>query len=246
MNAYVGTSGYGYKEWKRLFYPEKLPAKDMLRYHGEHLPAVGIDNTFYRMPKRSVLETWAYQVPPCLRKDVDRLAESSTLLTPDTRAAVEFRHDSWCSDDVCAILSEHDRAPCGADTDDGAPAFDAAPTANRGYVRLRREACAPADLDVWAEHPVAQPREDPFVFVKHEGSGSEIAAGLRSAAATNAGNTSDKSGAKKAVKNMAKQAAKKTARKSPASATPRKTAPKRTKRPSVTTKKSSTRSHEAS
>jgi len=59
----VGTSGYSYKEWKGSFYPEKLPAKDMLAFYGERLPAVEINNTFYRLPKAAVLEAWAAQVP---------------------------------------------------------------------------------------------------------------------------------------------------------------------------------------
>ncbi|NNE44025.1 MAG: DUF72 domain-containing protein, partial [Gemmatimonadetes bacterium] len=37
MNLWVGTSGYSYKEWKGKFYPEKLPAKDMLTYYGTQL-----------------------------------------------------------------------------------------------------------------------------------------------------------------------------------------------------------------
>jgi len=63
MNLYVGTSGYSYKEWKGSFYPEDLPDKQMLRYYGEQFRSVEINNTFYRMPKESVLETWAEQVP---------------------------------------------------------------------------------------------------------------------------------------------------------------------------------------
>ncbi len=63
MKLCVGTSGYSYKEWKGAFYPEDLPAKDMLRFYSERLPAVEINNTFYRMPKVSVLESWAEQVP---------------------------------------------------------------------------------------------------------------------------------------------------------------------------------------
>ena len=47
----VGTSGFSYKEWKGSFYPEDLPAKEMLRYYSGRLPAVEINNTFYRMPK---------------------------------------------------------------------------------------------------------------------------------------------------------------------------------------------------
>lgn len=67
MELYVGTSGYSYKEWKGPFYPEDLPAADMLRYYGARLNSVEINNTFYRMPKDSVLEQWASQVPAPFR-----------------------------------------------------------------------------------------------------------------------------------------------------------------------------------
>ena len=63
MTIYVGTSGYSYKEWKGSFYPEKIPAKDMLRYYSERLSTVEINNTFYRMPQQSLLENWKEQVP---------------------------------------------------------------------------------------------------------------------------------------------------------------------------------------
>ena len=63
MRLSIGTSGYSYKEWKGSFYPEKLPAKDMLAFYGERLPAVEINTTFYRLPKAAVLESWAAQVP---------------------------------------------------------------------------------------------------------------------------------------------------------------------------------------
>ncbi|MEZ5333421.1 MAG: DUF72 domain-containing protein [Thermoanaerobaculia bacterium] len=70
MNApelLAGTSGFSYKEWKGPFYPEDLPAAKMLAYYAEHLPAVEINNTFYRMPKREVLATWAGSVPGSFR-----------------------------------------------------------------------------------------------------------------------------------------------------------------------------------
>ncbi len=70
MNLYVGTSGYSYKEWKGSFYPEKLPAKEMLSYYASRLPAVEINNTFYRLPQMSVLENWKEQVPEGFRFSV--------------------------------------------------------------------------------------------------------------------------------------------------------------------------------
>ena len=63
MRVLAGTSGFSYKEWKGSFYPEDLPAEDMLAYYSARLPAVEINNTFYRMPKPSMLEGWAAQVP---------------------------------------------------------------------------------------------------------------------------------------------------------------------------------------
>ena len=63
MKIYVGTSGYGYKEWKGIFYPEKISPKEMLRFYSERLGAVEINNTFYHMPTEGVLTSWAEQVP---------------------------------------------------------------------------------------------------------------------------------------------------------------------------------------
>jgi uncharacterized protein YecE (DUF72 family) len=63
VNLYVGTSGYSYKEWKGHFYPEDLPANQMLGFYAERFRSVEINNTFYRMPKASVLEAWAKEVP---------------------------------------------------------------------------------------------------------------------------------------------------------------------------------------
>jgi hypothetical protein len=63
VRVLTGTSGYSYAEWKGNFYPEKMATKDMLRFYAERFPTVEINNTFYRMPKASVLEAWAAEVP---------------------------------------------------------------------------------------------------------------------------------------------------------------------------------------
>ncbi len=67
MEVLAGTSGFSYKEWRGEFYPEKLAAAEMLAYYSSRLPAVEINNTFYRLPKTSVLESWASQVPDGFR-----------------------------------------------------------------------------------------------------------------------------------------------------------------------------------
>jgi uncharacterized protein YecE (DUF72 family) len=63
MKVFTGTSGYGYKEWKGKFYPDKISADKMLAFYSGRLPTVEINNTFYRMPTAHVVESWAEQVP---------------------------------------------------------------------------------------------------------------------------------------------------------------------------------------
>src|SRR6185369_6680937 len=70
MTLYVGTSGYSYKEWKGRFYPETIAPKDMLSYYASHLHAVELNNTFYRMPQPSMIESWKAQVPENFRFSV--------------------------------------------------------------------------------------------------------------------------------------------------------------------------------
>jgi uncharacterized protein YecE (DUF72 family) len=63
VQLFVGTSGFSYPAWRGSFYPEALPAQQMLGHYAARLPAVEINNTFYRMPKATLLEGWAGQVP---------------------------------------------------------------------------------------------------------------------------------------------------------------------------------------
>jgi uncharacterized protein YecE (DUF72 family) len=67
MELYAGTSGFAYKEWVGPFYPQGLAADSMLAHYAGRLPAVEINNTFYRLPRASVLEGWAAQVPEGFR-----------------------------------------------------------------------------------------------------------------------------------------------------------------------------------
>jgi uncharacterized protein YecE (DUF72 family) len=63
----IGTSGYSYKEWKGGFYPEDLKASEMLPYYAQRLGTVEINNTFYRLPSKKLLDGWSSQVPDTFR-----------------------------------------------------------------------------------------------------------------------------------------------------------------------------------
>ncbi len=107
MQFYVGTSGYTYKEWKGPFYPKDLPDKNMLRFYGENLPAVEINNTFYRMPSASILEAWSEQVPPEFRfvlKASRKITHSKPLKEKGDEVGYLFETAATLGDKLGAIL----------------------------------------------------------------------------------------------------------------------------------------------
>ena len=81
----AGASGYSFKEWKGVFYPEKCKPEEMLPFYSQRLPTVEINNTFYRMPKTSVLENWASTVPEGFRFAI----KASRRITHMSRIKVE-------------------------------------------------------------------------------------------------------------------------------------------------------------
>ena len=68
--VYIGTSGFSYAEWKGVFYPDKLPAKDYLNFYSQHLSTTEINNTFYRFPSEATTSGWAQKVPESFRFSV--------------------------------------------------------------------------------------------------------------------------------------------------------------------------------
>ena len=59
----VGCSGWNYKSWRGPFYPKALAAPKWLPYYIRHFDTVEVNNTFYRLPERSVFEGWRAQTP---------------------------------------------------------------------------------------------------------------------------------------------------------------------------------------
>ena len=87
---YAGASGYSFKEWCGPFYPEKTKPDAMLPYYSERLPTVEINNTFYRMPKTSMLEAWAECTPEHFRFAI----KASRRITHISRIKAESAADS--------------------------------------------------------------------------------------------------------------------------------------------------------
>lgn len=60
---HIGTSGWSYKDWKGIFYPEKMKASDWLSFYAEHFDTTEINSSFYRMPTAETVLNWATKVP---------------------------------------------------------------------------------------------------------------------------------------------------------------------------------------
>ena len=63
----AGASGYSFKEWKGTFYPDDIKQDAMLAWYANRLGTVEINNTFYRMPRTTMLEAWAATTPDHFR-----------------------------------------------------------------------------------------------------------------------------------------------------------------------------------
>ena len=81
----AGASGFAYDEWKGNFYPADIQSAEMLAWYAQQLPTVEINNTFYRLPKASVLEAWAAATPAAFRFAI----KASRRITHDARLKVD-------------------------------------------------------------------------------------------------------------------------------------------------------------
>jgi len=92
LKLLAGTSGYSFKEWKGTFYPADLKADGMLSFYATKFPTLEINNTFYRLPKESVLLEWASQVPEgfCFSIKASQKITHYTRLKAESESMVQF------------------------------------------------------------------------------------------------------------------------------------------------------------
>jgi uncharacterized protein YecE (DUF72 family) len=59
----IGCSGFHYKHWKGIFYPEGLAQSKWFSYYTGHFKTLELNVTFYRFPQLAFLETWYNKSP---------------------------------------------------------------------------------------------------------------------------------------------------------------------------------------
>jgi uncharacterized protein YecE (DUF72 family) len=216
LKLLAGTSGFAFPEWKGFFYPKDLKSDGFLPYYASRFATVEINNTFYRLPKESVLEHWAeqvpegfsftikasqrithfarlkpesletveylvratavmgdrlgpilFQLPPNMKREIERLRAFLAELPEGRRYAMEFRHASWFEDDAAIdALAEHQVALVVIDQEDYASPVRC--TAPWSYIRLHRMDYRPADLARWSDTIKGLGRRETYVFFKHD------------------------------------------------------------------------------
>ena len=59
---FLGTSGYVYPHWRRVFYPPEVAQRDWLPFYARHFRTVELNNSFYRLPSKAAFRAWRAQV----------------------------------------------------------------------------------------------------------------------------------------------------------------------------------------
>jgi uncharacterized protein YecE (DUF72 family) len=220
MKAWIGTSGFQYKEWKGSFFPEKISEAKMLAFYAAALRSTEINYTFRSLPSEKAIARWKdqtpddfrfslkapqrvthfaklrrcgdamnefwhavsglgkklgpvlFQLPETFKGDAVLLREFLESLPKGLRAAFEFRHDSWFTDEVFGVLGDHHAALGIAETEELTPPCIA--TADFGYLRLRRDDYTAKEIKKWATFIGGQSENwrEVFGYFKHEDTGA--------------------------------------------------------------------------
>jgi uncharacterized protein YecE (DUF72 family) len=63
-SARIGTSGWSYRDWRGVVYPDGLPARRWFEHYQELFDTVELNSTFYRLPAQGTVDKWAAAARP--------------------------------------------------------------------------------------------------------------------------------------------------------------------------------------
>jgi uncharacterized protein YecE (DUF72 family) len=91
-SIHVGCSGWVYKHWRSIFYPDGLPQTRWFGHYAANFETVEINASFYRLPLPKTFEGWRDKAPPGFRYavKVNRFITHSKKLLDCERPVDEF------------------------------------------------------------------------------------------------------------------------------------------------------------
>lgn len=61
--VFIGTSGWGYKHWREIFYPLNMKPVEYLNYYKDYFVVTEINTSFYHLPKPATVAEWMKTAP---------------------------------------------------------------------------------------------------------------------------------------------------------------------------------------
>jgi uncharacterized protein YecE (DUF72 family) len=58
VKLYIGTSGWVYRHWREIFYPQGLAQAKWLEFYNQHFTTVELNNSFYHLPSEKAFAAW--------------------------------------------------------------------------------------------------------------------------------------------------------------------------------------------
>jgi uncharacterized protein YecE (DUF72 family) len=161
LTATPGQFRFTTKAHRRLTHSRVLPLEGPgRRFLDEFMKSVA--------PLGDRLGAMLFQFPPTRERDEQALEKLIRTLPSAHRYAFEFRHPTWDTAEVAALVAAHDATICLAETEGLVPA--ALPPGPFAYVRLRFDAYTETARTQWKDLLIQESRNrDVFAFTKHEG-----------------------------------------------------------------------------
>ena len=154
----IGTSGWHYKHWLGLFYPEKFPTAKMLDFYAHYFRTVEINNTFYRLPTEDAVRGWRTTVP----KGFEFAVKASRFIThmkklrdPENAISIFFERAELLGDALGPILFQlPPHWPVNADRLE--EFLSIIPPKHKYVFEFREQSwCIPRVVDILRRHNVA-------------------------------------------------------------------------------------------
>jgi uncharacterized protein YecE (DUF72 family) len=82
VSWHIGCSGWSYPHWRGEFYPKGLPQARWLERYAAEFNTVELNNSFYRLPSATSIDSWRERTPPgfCFSVKASRLITHSKRL----------------------------------------------------------------------------------------------------------------------------------------------------------------------